>query len=139
MGSLFNWQLHAQPGRQASQWCISTLPLFPRSAWKKIWRWMRASRGKRGNYRAADAAKTALDRAEALGWNLPRLSRVSDLPVGTQQRVEIIKALATNSRLLIFDEPTAVLAEAEVEELFSVLAPITRRGPFHYPDRPQTG
>ena len=85
-------------------------------------------RGKRLSYRASNAAQQTLDRATALGWNLPRWSRVAELPVGTQQRVEIVKALATNARLLIFDEPTAVLAGAEVEELFSVLRQLRDEG-----------
>lgn len=43
------------------------------------------------------------------------------LPVGLQQRVEILKALSIRTRLLILDEPTAVLAPQEVEDLFRVL------------------
>lgn len=84
--------------------------------------------GKRGNYKASDAARNAIELADRLGWNLPRESRVSDLPVGAQQRVEIIKALATHARLLIFDEPTAVLDGAEVEELFGVLRKLRAEG-----------
>ena len=85
-------------------------------------------RGKFGNYRVSQAAQSALDRAHSLGWILPHSSRVADLPVGTQQRVEIVKALATNARLLIFDEPTAVLAREEVEELFAVLRQLRDEG-----------
>ena len=48
-------------------------------------------------------------------------ARVADLPVGTQQRLEIVKALARDARTLILDEPTAVLAPAEVDELLSWL------------------
>ena len=44
---------------------------------------------------------------------------VRDLPVGAQQRLEIIKALASNSSLLILDEPTAVLAPPEASELLA--------------------
>jgi ABC-type uncharacterized transport system ATPase subunit len=72
-------------------------------------------------YRADMASAPALDFARSLGWDLPAHTRVSDLSVGTQQRVEIIKALATDARLLIFDEPTAVLSQSEVAELFDVL------------------
>ena len=46
---------------------------------------------------------------------------VSTLPVGSQQRVEILKTLAVSARVLILDEPTAVLTPAEVENLFAVL------------------
>lgn len=50
------------------------------------------------------------------------------LPVGVQQRVEILKALYRKAELLILDEPTAVLTPQEVEELFTVLKALTEHG-----------
>ncbi|MGK4001536.1 ABC transporter ATP-binding protein [Sorangium sp. So ce1036] len=55
-------------------------------------------------------------------------ARVEDLPVGVQQRVEIIKALYRQAEILILDEPTAVLTPQEAEELFRVLRGLTARG-----------
>ena len=46
---------------------------------------------------------------------------VEDLPVGIQQRVEIIKALAREARFVVFDEPTSVLTPAEVEGFFEIV------------------
>ena len=46
---------------------------------------------------------------------------VEDLPVGVQQRVEIIKALANEAKLLILDEPTAVLTPQETDELMDIM------------------
>jgi general nucleoside transport system ATP-binding protein len=46
---------------------------------------------------------------------------VEDLPVGIQQRVEIVKALVREAKVLILDEPTAVLTPAESEELFRIV------------------
>ena len=43
-----------------------------------------------------------------LAWNIPYTSRVSDLTVGVQQRVEILKALLGDARIVLFDEPTAL-------------------------------
>lgn len=53
---------------------------------------------------------------------------VSSLPVGSQQRVEILKALATNARVLILDEPTAVLTPNEVKKLFASLHKLKQDG-----------
>ncbi|WP_437481924.1 ABC transporter ATP-binding protein [Sorangium sp. So ce1014] len=55
-------------------------------------------------------------------------ARVEDLPVGVQQRVEILKALYRKAEILILDEPTAVLTPQEVDELFRVLRGLTSRG-----------
>ena len=53
---------------------------------------------------------------------------VEDLPVGIQQRVEIIKALVRNANVLILDEPTAVLTPAETEELFRIVRQLNAGG-----------
>ena len=53
---------------------------------------------------------------------------IQDLPVGIQQRVEIIKALYRNADILILDEPTAVLTPQETEELFEIIRNLTKQG-----------
>ena len=55
-------------------------------------------------------------------------ARVEELPVGAQQRVEIIKALYRNAQVLILDEPTAVLTPQEVDELLVVLKGLIKKG-----------
>jgi general nucleoside transport system ATP-binding protein len=55
-------------------------------------------------------------------------ARVEDLPVGVQQRVEILKVLFRGARILIFDEPTAVLTPQEAEELFRTFRALTGHG-----------
>ena len=56
------------------------------------------------------------------------LPPVGSLPVGQQQRVEILKALHRNAKILILDEPTAVLAPQEVEELFVAVRSLVAQG-----------
>lgn len=53
---------------------------------------------------------------------------VGDLPVGIQQRVEIIKALYRDAKVLILDEPTAVLTPQEADDLFEVMRRLKQRG-----------
>src|SRR6478672_2059454 len=53
---------------------------------------------------------------------------IEDLSVGQQQRVELLKALYRNAELLILDEPTAVLAPQEVDELFAILRRMKDQG-----------
>ncbi|PKQ10384.1 MAG: heme ABC transporter ATP-binding protein, partial [Actinobacteria bacterium HGW-Actinobacteria-9] len=55
-------------------------------------------------------------------------ARILDLPVGMQQRVEILKALYQGARVLILDEPTAVLTPHEVRELFAVVRSLVNEG-----------
>ncbi len=81
-----------------------------------------------GFYSPRAAAESSLQRAEELGWKFPPLARAGDLSVGVQQRIEIIKALSAEAKILIFDEPTAVLSGDEVQELFSVLRRLKESG-----------
>jgi simple sugar transport system ATP-binding protein len=53
---------------------------------------------------------------------------VNELPVGVQQRAEIVKALYRNSDILILDEPTAVLTPQEAEDLFRIMRELAARG-----------
>jgi simple sugar transport system ATP-binding protein len=55
------------------------------------------------------------------GLEVPPDALVADLPVGVQQRVEILKALTRDAKLLVLDEPTAVLTPQETEELITVM------------------
>jgi simple sugar transport system ATP-binding protein len=55
-------------------------------------------------------------------------AQIWTLPVGVQQRVEILKALYREAELLILDEPTAVLTPGEVEDLFQILKKLTEDG-----------
>jgi simple sugar transport system ATP-binding protein len=63
-------------------------------------------------------------------YNLPvdPAARIRDLPVGMQQRVEILKVLERKARILILDEPTAVLTPQEVNELISVIRGLAKQG-----------
>ncbi|HET8716757.1 MAG TPA: ABC transporter ATP-binding protein [Nocardioidaceae bacterium] len=55
-------------------------------------------------------------------------SLVESLPVGVQQRVEIIKALANHAKVLILDEPTAVLTPQEIDELMEIMRSLKQQG-----------
>ena len=74
----------------------------------------------------------ALRRADMLGrqfgLELDPAARVADLPVGLQQRVEILKALHRQVRVLILDEPTAVLTPRETRELFATMGALAAAG-----------
>jgi simple sugar transport system ATP-binding protein len=66
--------------------------------------------------------------AKKYGLEVDPDSPVEDLPVGTQQRVEILKALRKNVRLLILDEPSAVLTPQETDELLQVIKGLAAQG-----------
>lgn len=53
---------------------------------------------------------------------------IQDLPVGVQQRVEIVKTLYRKAEILILDEPTAVLTPQEVEDLFRIIRELNQQG-----------
>ncbi len=66
--------------------------------------------------------------ADEFGLPVDPTAIVGDLPVGLQQRVEILKALQRQARILILDEPTAVLTPQEALELFTVIRGLAKRG-----------
>lgn len=66
--------------------------------------------------------------SQEYGLHVPPDALVEDLPVGVQQRVEILKALYRNADMLILDEPTAVLTPQEAEDLFRVMRSLVARG-----------
>ncbi|MEI6233926.1 MAG: ABC transporter ATP-binding protein [Planctomycetota bacterium] len=74
----------------------------------------------------AEAAVTEL--AARTGLDVDPRARVSNLPVGLRQRVEILKALSRGAKILLLDEPTAVLAPAEIERLFVTLRALRDEG-----------
>ncbi len=75
--------------------------------------------GGRGRFHPREAAERVRALAERMGLALDPDARVGSLSVGAQQRCEIVKALTRDARLLILDEPTAVLAPAEARELLN--------------------
>ncbi|MDA3935620.1 MAG: ABC transporter ATP-binding protein [Actinomycetota bacterium] len=76
----------------------------------------------------AKARMSVLEIAERYGLSVDPDAKIHDLPVGLQQRVEILKALYRGAKILILDEPTAVLTPQEVRELFSVVRSLVNEG-----------
>jgi general nucleoside transport system ATP-binding protein len=66
--------------------------------------------------------------SERFGLRVDPDAYVEDLPVGVQQRVEIIKALLRDASILVLDEPTAVLTPGETEELFQIMRQLRESG-----------
>ena len=65
---------------------------------------------------------------ECIGLDIDPDSKCGDLTVAQQQVVEIVKALAVDARILVMDEPSAVLTDQEVERLFQVVRDLKERG-----------
>ncbi len=76
----------------------------------------------------AAAEKLLGELARDYGLEVPLHEKVEDLPVGLQQRVEILKALYRGARILILDEPTGVLTPQEADHLFEVLKKLRDQG-----------
>lgn len=76
----------------------------------------------------AEARQDVRDISSQYGLEVNPDAVIEDLPVGIQQRVEIIKVLFRSAELIVFDEPTAVLTPQEVQEFFGILRSLKDAG-----------
>jgi len=74
------------------------------------------------------ARKKVIELSERYKLKIDPDAYISDITVGMQQRVEILKMLYSDSDILIFDEPTAVLTPQEIEELMKVMKELVKEG-----------
>ena len=91
----------------------------------------RDPRGRAGQdlRRGLEAARSGLEHlAREYGLEVPLDAETGQLPVGMQQRVEILKALHHRAEILILDEPTAVLTPSEADQLFRMLSLLRDQG-----------
>ncbi|MBF0713172.1 ABC transporter ATP-binding protein [Gemella sp. GH3] len=83
---------------------------------------------KSGKIDMENASKKIYDLSAKYGLQVDPNALVSDITVGMQQRVEILKMLYRDAEILIFDEPTAVLTPAEIEEFLVILKNLQSEG-----------
>ncbi len=83
---------------------------------------------KAGILRKEDARKKVMDLSNKYKLKIDPDAYISDITVGMQQRVEILKMLYCDNDILIFDEPTAVLTPQEIEELMKVMKELVKEG-----------
>jgi ABC-type uncharacterized transport system ATPase subunit len=76
----------------------------------------------------AEVAQKVRDLSHQYGLEVDPEAVVGNLPVGVQQRVEIVKALYRKANILILDEPTAVLTPQEADDLFRIMHELTDKG-----------
>ncbi len=86
------------------------------------------STGFAGTLDVSGAREAVNEISERFGFHVDPDALVEDLPVGVQQRVEIIKALSRDAGLLVFDEPTAVLTPQETDELMDIMRQLREAG-----------
>lgn len=74
------------------------------------------------------AEKEVKEISERYGLSVDPQAKISDISVGMQQRVEILKTLYRGAEILIFDEPTAVLTPQEIKELIQIMKTLIKEG-----------
>ena len=88
----------------------------------------RRHRGHRWKLHLKEIRKEASQLSELTGLTVPFEASIEELGVGDRQRIEILKALLRDTQLLVLDEPTAVLAPAEIDQLFRLLRGLAEEG-----------
>ena len=83
---------------------------------------------KRGLLTLADAKKKIKSIADEFKFEIDPDALIEEIPVGIQQRVEIIRALMYDAKVLILDEPTAVLTPQETDELLNMMRALKAKG-----------
>ena len=83
---------------------------------------------KRGFLKMDEARKKIVELSERYKFQIDPDAYISDITVGMQQRVEILKMLYCDNEILIFDEPTAVLTPQEIEELMKIMKQLVSEG-----------
>lgn len=81
-----------------------------------------------GRLDLASARAKVREISERFGFDVDPDAVIEELPVGLQQRVEIIKALSRDAKVLVFDEPTAVLTPQETDELMATMRQLKSQG-----------
>ena len=84
--------------------------------------------GPAGALKLDEARRRVKEISDRFGFHVEPDALIEDLPVGVQQRVEIIKALSRDAKVLILDEPTAVLTPQETDELISIMRELKEAG-----------
>jgi len=80
------------------------------------------------NFDLKHSRQAVKELSEKYGLYIDIDAKIEDMPVGMQQRVEIIKTLYRGAQIIILDEPTAVLTPQEVEELFEIMRNLQKDG-----------
>ena len=81
-----------------------------------------------GRLKMDDARKRVVELSKKYNLSIDPDAKIEDITVGMQQRVEILKMLYRENEILIFDEPTAVLTAAEIDELMDIMLNLTKEG-----------
>jgi ABC-type uncharacterized transport system ATPase subunit len=102
------------------------VPVF--SVTENIMLGVESTRGRIGFLDRRAARRHVQEISENFGLSIPPDAVVEELPVGVQQRVEIVKALYREAEVLILDEPTAVLTPQETEDLFAIMRSLKESG-----------
>jgi len=121
----------SMPPGTASAWSISitasSTPSQHYSLVDALTVWENVALGERGGLDPSATRDKVIDITERYGLEVDPDAHIRELTAGVRQRVEIIKCLRHEPRIIILDEPTAVLTPTESEQLFDVLLEGVRR------------